>query len=142
MNTDARQQRFGNAVTGAGVINLRNAQFATDFGPVEDGCKCTTCKSREEGGLGVTRSYMHHMVAKETVGAHLLTVHNVFYQLNLMRQVREAILEDTYPDFVKTFFANRHPKGDVPDWAREALKSVGVEIGYESGKEVIESHID
>jgi tRNA-guanine family transglycosylase len=107
---------------------MRNARFATDFGPIEDGCKCTTCRPREEGGLGVTRSYMHHTAAKETVGAHLLSVHNVYYQLSLMRQVREAILAGEYPDFVKAFFAKRHPKGDVPDWAKDALKSVGVDI--------------
>lgn len=54
-------------------------------------------------------------------------MHNVHYQLDLMRQVREAILEDRYPAFVKMFFANYYPKG-APQWAKDALKGVNVEL--------------
>lgn len=71
---------------------------------------------------------MHHMAAKETVGAHLTSMHNVYYQLSLMRQVRDAIIEDRYPAFLKEFFKMRHPDGNVPEWAKEALGRVGVEI--------------
>lgn len=77
----------------------------------------------------MTRSFVHHLAAKETVGAHLLTIHNVYYQLNLMKQVRNAILEDRYPDFVKTFFYTRHPdRATIPTWATEALEQVGVHL--------------
>jgi tRNA-guanine family transglycosylase len=47
---------------------------------------------------------MYHVTAKETAGAHLLTMHNVYYQLNLMRLIREAIIADRYPQFLKDFF--------------------------------------
>ena len=67
------------------------------------------------------------MASKETVGAHLLTMHNVHYQLNLMKNAREAILEDRYPAFVRQFFARMYPDG-APQWARDALGSVGVEV--------------
>jgi queuine tRNA-ribosyltransferase len=122
-----RTARFGNAITKYGVLNLRHARYANDFGPVEEGCGCVCCK---KGGMGVTRAFVHHVAAKETVGAHLLTMHNVWYQLNLMRSVREAIVEDRFPEFLKQFFRDQH-KGDkekYPEWAVEALRTVGVDL--------------
>jgi queuine tRNA-ribosyltransferase len=122
-------QRFGNAITAYGVKNLRNAAYSEDFSPIEEGCKCTCCRPPEEGGLGITRAYIYHVTAKETAGAHLLTMHNVHYQLNLMRQVREAILEDRYPKFLREFFAKLYSdKRDYPDWAVTALRGVGVDL--------------
>jgi queuine tRNA-ribosyltransferase len=124
-----RTARFGNAITKYGVINLRHAKYANDFGPVEEGCGCACCRTGE-GGLGVTRAFVHHIAAKETVGAHLLTIHNVWYQLALMRRVREAIIEDRFPAFLKQFFADQHggDKRKYPDWAAEALLTVGVDL--------------
>jgi len=122
-----RTARFGNAITPNGVLNLRHASFANDFTPIESNCHCTTCRPQSEGGLGVTKAYIHHLAAKETVGAHLVTMHNVHYQLELMRQAREAIIEDRYPAFVKDFFRKLYPDG-APKWAKDALKGVGVEI--------------
>lgn len=56
-------------------------------------------------------------------------MHNVHYQLSLMRQIREAILEDRYPLFLKEFFANLYDaKGKYPMWAVNALKGVGVNL--------------
>jgi tRNA-guanine transglycosylase len=122
-----RTARFGNAITKNGVLNLRHARYANDFGPVEEGCGCVCCK---EGGMGVTRAFVHHVAAKETVGAHLLTMHNVWYQLNLMRSVREAIVEDRFPEFLKQFFSDQHggDKEKYPEWAVEALRTVGVDL--------------
>ena len=125
-----RTARFGNAITSKGMLNLRHARFATDFGPVEEGCGCVCCRSREEGGLGVTRALVHHIAAKETVGAHLLTMHNVWSQLELMRSVRRAIIEDRFPDFLRSFFAELYggDKTKYPTWAVEALKMVHVDL--------------
>jgi queuine tRNA-ribosyltransferase len=80
--------------------------------------------------MGVTRAFVHHVAAKETVGAHLLTMHNVWYQLNLMRSVREAIVEDRFPEFLKQFFSDQHggDKEKYPEWAVEALRTVGVDL--------------
>jgi queuine tRNA-ribosyltransferase catalytic subunit len=56
-------------------------------------------------------------------------MHNVYYQLNLMRQVREAILADRYPSFLKDFFARLYDnKSKYPTWAVDALKGVGVDL--------------
>ena len=122
-----RTARFGNSITRFGMLNLRNSKFKDDFGPVEDGCECICC--RKEGGLGVTRAFVHHIAGKETVGAHLLTIHNVWYQLALMRSVRTAIIEDRFPAFLKRFFKDYFgDKTRYPDWAIEALGTVGVDL--------------
>jgi queuine tRNA-ribosyltransferase catalytic subunit len=124
-----RTARFGNAITRHGVLNLRHAKHANDFGPVEEGCGCVCCR-KCEGGLGVTRAFIHHIAAKETVGAHLLTIHNVWYQISLMRRVRDAIIEDRYPAFLKAFFSDLHggDKGKYAEWAVDALRRVGVDL--------------
>lgn len=123
-----RTARFGNAVTKYGVLNLKNSKFGVDFGPIEEGCGCTCCR-KGEGGLGITRAFVHHNIAKETVSAHLLTLHNVWYQLNLMREVRDAIIANEYPAFIRQFFANLYPnKADYPEWAMGALRGVGVDL--------------
>lgn len=144
-------QRFGNAITSQGVLNLKSSRYALDFGPVEADCTCTSCRSKEAGGLGVTRAFIHHLAAKETVGAHLyvaqtllfpsfpagslsadagirLTMHNVHHLLSLMRRARNAILEDQYPEFARDFFAKYFAGKGPPDWAVEALKGVRIEL--------------
>lgn len=125
-----RTARFGNAITKHGVLNLKQKKYATDFGPVEEGCKCPVCRPKEEKGMGVTRAFVYHLASKETAGAHLLTLHNVYYQLNLMRQARKAILNDKYPEYVQEFFYNWYngDKAKYPQWAKDALKTVNIEL--------------
>ncbi|KAM0323448.1 hypothetical protein ACHAQA_008727 [Verticillium albo-atrum] len=122
-----RTARFGNAITKHGVLNIRNLKYATDFGPIEEGCGCLCCR---DGGLGITRAFINHNTAKETVAAHLLTIHNVWYQLELMRNARQAIIEDRYPEFVRQFFGNLYgyDKTKYPEWAVGALRGVGVDL--------------
>ncbi|KAI1807136.1 Queuine tRNA-ribosyltransferase [Daldinia bambusicola] len=121
-----RTARFGNAITKHGVLNLRNAKYTNDFRPIEDDCGCMCCR---KDGMGITRAFVHHNTAKETVAAHLLTMHNVWYQLDLMRQVREAIIADRYPAFLRRFFANLYPdQANYPKWAVDALRGVGVNL--------------
>ena len=60
----------------------------------------------------------------------MLTMHNVWYQLELMRGVRQAIVEDRYPAFLRRFFSDLY-EGDskkYPEWAVDALKGVGVDL--------------
>jgi len=125
-----RTARFGNAITARGVFNLRHASYAFDLGPVEEGCQCTCCRSPEEGGLGITRAYIHHVAAKETAGAHLLSMHNVHHLLEMMRQAREAIMNERYPAFLKSYFAKLYSgeKAKYPVWAVDALRGVGVDL--------------
>ncbi|KAI5242799.1 queuine tRNA-ribosyltransferase [Aureobasidium subglaciale] len=123
-------QRFGNAITSTGVLNLRHASYSDDFSPVDPGCKCTICRPTSDGGLGLTRAYIHHVAAKETAGAHLLSIHNVHYLLDLMRRIREAIIADTYPAFLRQHFSTLHAgdKTKYPTWIVDALRSVNVDL--------------
>lgn len=121
-------QRFGNAITSRGTLNLRHASYANDFSPIAGDCLCTCCRSTADGGLGISRAFIHHVAAKETAGAHLLTMHNVHYLLNLMDRIRQALLEDRYPAFIKEFFGKLYDKKDFPKWAIDALRGVGVDL--------------
>ncbi|KAK6331044.1 hypothetical protein TWF718_003235 [Orbilia javanica] len=125
-----RTARFGNAVTSRGTLNLRHASYAADFSPVDEDCDCPCCRSKEAGGLGVTKAYIHHLTGKETAGAHILTMHNVYYLLDLMRNARKAIIAGTYPSFVKEFFGRiyKYDTAEYPAWAVDALKTVGIDL--------------
>ncbi|KAG9660030.1 Queuine tRNA-ribosyltransferase, partial [Aureobasidium melanogenum] len=125
-----RTARFGNAITSTGVLNLRHASYADDFSAVDPECKCTICRPTSAGGLGLTRAYIHHVAAKETAGAHLLSIHNVHYLLDLMRRIREAIIADQYPAFLRTYFSTLYA-GDqtkYPTWVVDALRGVNVDL--------------
>lgn len=124
-----RTARFGNAITKHGVLNLKHARYSTDFTPVDEDCKCTICRSRDDnGGLSISRAYIHHLAAKETVGAHLLTMHNVHWMLNLMKRARNAIIEDRYPAFARNFFKDYFRGKGAPKWAVDAMRGVGIEL--------------
>jgi queuine tRNA-ribosyltransferase len=82
-----RSGRTGQAFTADGPINLRNARFADEEGPLELGCPCPACTT-------FSSAYIHHLVkAGEILGAMLLTQHNLWFYQRLMRQMREAIAE-------------------------------------------------
>jgi queuine tRNA-ribosyltransferase catalytic subunit len=139
----SEKQRFGHAITPKGVLNLRNREYADDFGPIDPTCQCPCCRP---GGWGVTRSLIYHLACKETgipslclvndsAGAHFLTMHNVQYQLNLMSQARRAIKEDRYPDFLREFFSTLYDgnKERYPKWAVDALRTVNVDLMQDRG---------
>lgn len=79
-------------------INLKNAAFIEDFSPIDETCDCYTCQN-------YTRAYIHHLVkCDEQLGATLLSVHNIRFLIRLTEQMRKAIKEDYYGDFVKSFY--------------------------------------
>lgn len=89
-----RTARLGTAFSSEGRLNLRNARFARDFGPLDPQCTCSTC-------AGFSRAYIRHLVnSKEMLGAILLTIHNLHYLLDLTRKAREAIEHDRYGVFL------------------------------------------
>jgi queuine tRNA-ribosyltransferase len=80
-----RSGRNGQAFTADGPINLRNARFAEDEGPIETGCACPACST-------YTRAYVHHLVRSgEILGAMLMTEHNLWFYQRLMQGLRDAI---------------------------------------------------
>jgi len=89
-----RTARLGTAFSSEGRLNLRNARFARDTGPLDPACACPTCST-------FSRSYIRHLVTtKEMLGAVLLTEHNLFYLLDLTRKAREAIEAGVYGAFL------------------------------------------
>ena len=76
-------------------MNLKNAKYAHDDGPLDPACSCPVCTG------GYTRGYIRHLVTqKEMLGGILLSMHNVFFLVNLMDRARAAILEGRYGQFV------------------------------------------
>ncbi|OGH76825.1 MAG: tRNA guanosine(34) transglycosylase Tgt [Candidatus Magasanikbacteria bacterium RIFOXYC2_FULL_40_16] len=76
-------------------LNINNAQYRNDKNPIDSDCKCSTCQN-------YSRAYIHHLFdAKELLGYKLATVHNLYFFLDLMRQIREAIKEDRFLELKK-----------------------------------------
>ena len=75
-------QRFGTALVPTGLLKLKTKKYAKDFKPIDENCKCSTCKN-------YTRSYLHAIVTHESVACSLVTVHNVQYQasFNIAQQL-------------------------------------------------------
>ncbi|HZG87016.1 tRNA guanosine(34) transglycosylase Tgt [Paenibacillus sp.] len=93
-----RIARNGTTMTSRGRLVIRNAQFERDFGPLDPECSCYTCRN-------YSRAYIRHLIkADETFGIRLTTYHNLYFLLDLMRKVRQAILEDRLGDFKEEFF--------------------------------------
>ena len=95
-----RYGRNGTAFTSSGKIIIRNSAYAEDFTALDVKCGCYTCKN-------FSRAYLRHLFnAKEMLGLILLSLHNVYFFLDLMRQVRQAIKEDRFSQFKQMFLIN------------------------------------
>jgi queuine tRNA-ribosyltransferase len=80
-----RTARTGSALTWEGRLNLRNARFARDPRPLDEGCACPACRRH-------SRAYIRHLVnQQEILGIRLLSLHNLRFLLDLVREARQAI---------------------------------------------------
>lgn len=104
-----------------GQLKLHQPQYKNDLRPIDENCDCSTCKH-------YTRAYLNHVVRFEPVGASLLTVHNVAYQMHLMKDMRESIMEDRFPEFVKKFMYEYFQNKSIPDWIKVALAKVNINL--------------
>jgi queuine tRNA-ribosyltransferase len=96
-----RVARNGQALLRADKYNMRNAKFANDPRPIDATCGCYTCQS-------FSRAYIRHLlVAKEILGATLLTIHNLHTMLTLIHDIRAAILADQFSTFRADFWTAR-----------------------------------
>jgi queuine tRNA-ribosyltransferase len=95
-----RLARNGTAFTSTGTLNLKNAEFAMDKRPIEENCACPGCRE-------FARGYIRHLVkAEEILGLRLVTLHNLHFYLDLMRQARDAIEDASFDSFRKQFLGN------------------------------------
>ncbi len=103
-----RIARNGTAMTSKGKVVVRNATYEKDFTPLDSECDCYTCRN-------YTRAYIRHLIkAGEILGARLLTIHNLYFLVNLMKNVRDAINEDRFQqfreEFYKSYYKSEPPK--------------------------------
>ncbi|TGA99505.1 tRNA guanosine(34) transglycosylase Tgt [Sporolactobacillus shoreae] len=93
-----RIARNGTCMTSHGRLVIKNAEFARDFGPIDDQCDCEVCRN-------YSRAYIRHLVkANETFGFRLTSYHNLYFLIKLMEHVRSAIREDRLLEFREQFF--------------------------------------
>src|SRR3989344_4614454 len=92
-----RNARNGTLYTSVGKINITNAKYTKDFSPIESGCDCYACRN-------FSRAYISHLFrGKEMLAATLATIHNLYFIINLIKQMRESILEDNFQDLKEAF---------------------------------------
>lgn len=93
-----RIARNGTTMTSEGRVVVRNAAYEKDFSPLDRNCDCYTCQN-------FTRAYLRHLIkAEEILASMLLTIHNIRFLINLMKDIREAIKEERLLEFRTDFF--------------------------------------
>ncbi|CAF0797608.1 unnamed protein product [Brachionus calyciflorus] len=144
-----RTARFGCALVDNGQLQLKRKNFAIDERPIDDECYCYTCQT-------YSRAYLHMVLnGDEVTACQLMSLHNVAYQMRLMQRIRDAIKNDTFPDFVRNFVRNYYSSGKnsndttskndkteeisenkrgeklidgIPEWVVNSLKSVNINV--------------
>ncbi len=98
----SRHGRTGSLFTSWGRVVIKQAQYAEDKRPIDPDCACPVCRR-------YSRAYLHHLfMVKEMLGARLNTIHNLWYFSDLMRRMREALVEGTFPEFREAFYRNHN----------------------------------
>jgi queuine tRNA-ribosyltransferase len=92
-----RLARHHVAITRIGRLNIANAKYTSDAFPIDESCSCYACRN-------FSRAYLRHLVlAKEILGATLLTIHNLNTLVSLMGDIRLAIIQSRYSQFAADF---------------------------------------
>lgn len=93
-----RIARHGTLMTSQGRINIKRAEYADDFTPLDPECDCYCCRN-------YTKAYLRHLFrCNEGFGMRLMSLHNLRFLIHLMEQAREAINNDRFLDFKNEFF--------------------------------------
>lgn len=102
-----RLGRHGHAVLPGGHLNLMNARFRTEAFPIDETCRCNTCRHH-------TRAYLHHLFrAGELTALRLTTHHNLWVYARFMESIRAAIREGKLEEFTSAFLAKAGPASPV-----------------------------
>ena len=96
-----RNARNGQLFTQRGVINISNSGYKDDTSPLDPDCRCYTCRN-------YSRAYLRHLyLARELLAYRLNTIHNIFYYIDFLKQMRAAILADEFDLFRRDFYHRR-----------------------------------
>lgn len=128
-----RTARFGCALYRGNQINLRLQKFKYDFEPIDPDCSCPTCKR-------YTKAFLYTLASQETVGCHLLTIHNLAYCKRLMNGIRESIKNRTFVDFVKNFMIEAFPDKKYPKWVIDALQAVSIQLDVDEAAKFVDGN--
>jgi queuine tRNA-ribosyltransferase len=102
-----RVARNGALFTPSGRVNILNAAFAEEPRPLDPTCGCYTCRT-------FSAAYLHHLFkARELLAYRLATIHNLTFISNLVRRMRETIIDSTFPSFREDFMAGYLPTDEV-----------------------------
>src|SRR3989338_135370 len=97
-----RIARHGTFYTNEGRKIIKNAEFTNDFSALAENCKCYRCTNH-------TKAYIRHLFkANEPTGPALLSIHNIYFLVNLVSQIRQSILNNTLSEFLKNFPLTPH----------------------------------
>lgn len=103
-----RIARNGTMYTISGKINILNAKYKNDFSKVDETCNCYTCKN-------YTKAYLSHLFrSKEMLGATLASIHNLYFIVNLVKKMRQSILDDTFFEFKEEFLKKYYINTTAP----------------------------
>ncbi|RLA90157.1 MAG: tRNA guanosine(34) transglycosylase Tgt [Deltaproteobacteria bacterium] len=104
-----RNARNGMALTRNGRLVIKNARYVQDSRPLDEACGCYTCQH-------YSRAYLRHLfVAREILAYRLLTVHNLYYYLELMAGMRQALTQGRFQEFRRNFYGQQQNGGDLGD---------------------------
>ncbi len=93
-----RNARNGTLFTSTGKIVIKNSRYREDRLPIDERCGCYTCRN-------YSRAYLRHLFScREILAYHLNTIHNLYFYVNLMKDIREAIENDRYAAFRNDFY--------------------------------------
>ena len=103
----SRNGRHGNLYTNYGTVRIRNARYALDSRPIEEGCGCPVCRG------GYSRAYVRHLVrSQETLGLRMCVMHNLYFYNNLMTKIRDALDKGCFAEFKKRMLVQLEGDGD------------------------------
>jgi len=89
----ARNARHGRLFTWRGTLNMKNAKYIHDAGPIDPDCDCPVCRR-------YTRSYIHHLFkAEEILAMRLSVMHNLYFYNKLTERIRDALDQGTFAEF-------------------------------------------
>lgn len=89
----SRNGRHGHVYTNQGKLNLFNARYELDEGPIEEGCQCPACRT-------YSRAYIRHLLkAKEMLGMRLCVLHNLYFYNTMMTEIRDALDEGRFAEY-------------------------------------------
>jgi queuine tRNA-ribosyltransferase len=104
-----RLGRNGTIYTKSGKIIIMNKKYRNDFSSLDEGCGCFTCKNLVSYGaecsrLGYTKAYVAHLFhGKEMLAGTLASIHNLYFIVNLVKRIRQSILDDNFFEFKEEF---------------------------------------